>query len=622
LRGRSRFVLAKAAVVCLLLGVGIVGCRSRPPEHCAVENHSYAHSDVVVTHLDLDIVVDFDKQRISGSVGLAIAHQSPSRKLYLDTQDLDIEKVTLDDGEKTSFVLGAEDSVLGRPLIVDITPETRIVRVYYRTGSGARGLDWLSPEQTAAGKAPFLYTQGQAILNRSWIPCQDNPGVRVTYDARVQVPPGMLALMSAENPTEKSADGVYQFTMRQPIPTYLVALAVGDIEFRPISERCGVYAEPGVVEKAAWEFADAEHMIEAAESLYGAYRWDRYDVLVLPPSFPYGGMENPRLTFVTPVIIAGDRSLVSTVAHELAHSWSGNLVTNATWDDFWLNEGVTVYIERRILEALYGKPYAEMQALLGMTDLEQEIERLGADSPDTRLHLDTKGRDLDSGLPVVAYEKGYLFLRWIDETVGRERWDAFLRRYFNTFAFQTMTADHFVRYLRDELVRGDAGLEKKLAIDEWVYGTGLPAERPVIHSDAFDHIHARAKAFEAGLPASELDADAWTTPEWKEFLQQLTVDPDQMAELDARFDLTHRANSEVRMVWFDLAIKTGYEAAYPELERYLVSIGRIWPVSTLYQRLAETPKGLELARQIYARARPRYHPITRKIVDRILSTQP
>ncbi|MCZ6767460.1 MAG: M1 family aminopeptidase/hydrolase, partial [bacterium] len=424
----------------------------------SVVNHSFAKPDqVAVEHMVLDLEIDFDAERIRGSVTLEIVNKSGAERLYLDTRGLVIEKVTLDGaGNLAEYTLGDEVESIGQPLAIDILPETKSVTVYYETTEGATALDWLRPEQTAGGKMPFLYTQGQSILNRTWIPCQDSPEVRITYDARIKVPKGMLAVMSASNSTRRSDDGVYEFSMPQPIPTYLIALAAGDLEFRPISDRCGVYAEPYIVDRAAWEFADTESMIRTAEALYGPYRWDRYDVIVLPPSFPYGGMENPRLSFVTPVLVAGDRSLVSTIAHELAHSWSGNLVTNATWDDFWLNEGFTVYFERRIMEAVYGRDDAELDAVLGVNELKEKIESLGEDHPDTRLALDVSDRnDPDDGLSTVAYNKGYLFLRLLEESVGRERMDAFLRKYFDTFAFGSMTSERFVEYLRAELIRGD-----------------------------------------------------------------------------------------------------------------------------------------------------------------------
>ncbi|MDH3215371.1 MAG: M1 family aminopeptidase/hydrolase, partial [Candidatus Krumholzibacteria bacterium] len=439
---KTGVVLARTIAIGAALMLGVTSCgRPASDDDIRVSNHSFARPDeVAMEHLDLDLEVDFEEERIRGKATIRITNRTAADKLFLDTRDLNIERVTLGKMDSpTSFVVGETVDMLGQPLIVDITPQTKWVNVFYETRENASAIDWLKPEQTADGKLPFLYTQGQAIENRSWIPCQDTPGIRITYHAKIRTPPGMRAVMSAQSIAGTRSDGAYEFDMPQPIPPYLIALAVGDIEFRAISERCGVFAEPSVVDKAVWEFADAEMMIQKAEELYGSYRWDRFDVIVLPPSFPFGGMENPRLTFVTPVLLAGDRSLVSTIAHELAHSWAGNLVTNAAWSDFWLNEGFTTYFERRILEALYGTDHMEMEAVLGFGELQESLSRVEPDEPDTRLRNDLENRDPDDGLSWVPYEKGYLFLRLIEEAVGRQKWDTFLRGYFDRFAFQTMT---------------------------------------------------------------------------------------------------------------------------------------------------------------------------------------
>ena len=614
----------RSLAILLLIGLVAPSCREGTENRAAhVENHSFARVDeAVMTHVDLDLEIDFEAEKISGSASIHFTNNTGTNRLVLDTRDLHINRVTLGEGgTETTFRLGETVEHLGTPLIIDIGPDTRVANVFYETTDGATAVDWLKPSQTTGGKSPFLFTQGQAILNRTWIPLQDNTAIRITYRAKIQVPPGTMAVMSARNGTEKNPDGVYEFYMPQPIPPYLIALAVGDLEFRPISDRVGVYAEPGVVEKAAWEFADTESMMREAEALYGPYRWERYDIIVLPPSFPYGGMENPRLSFVTPVLLAGDRSLVATVAHELAHSWSGNLVTNATWNDFWLNEGFTTYFERRILEAVYGKEYAEMDAVLGRRNLDGDLEELGADSPDTHLHLDLWGRDPDEGGSWVAYEKGYLFLRMMEEAVGREKWDGFLREYFDTFAFQTMTTARFVGFVEQKLIGDDADLEKRIALEDWVYGPGLPSNEPKLQSSAFDRVLTQVESWKNGTAAVDLATSDWSSQEWKQFVQKLPakMTADQMGELDGAFHFSAQANGEIRQVWFLHAIENGYESAYPELDAYLVGIGRIWLISPLYRKLAETPEGLEMAMDIYRRARPGYHPLTASIVDRTLN---
>jgi leukotriene-A4 hydrolase len=534
----------------------------------------------------------------------------------LDTRDLTIRAVRLEDGTPLAHRLAPAQPFLGQALTIDAPAGTPRVVIEYETSPQAAALQWLAPAQTAGGKQPFLFTQSQAILARTWLPLQDTPTVRFTYDATVRVPKGLLALMSAENPTTRSADGVYRFRMTQAIPSYLMALAVGDLDFRGLGQRSGVYAEPSVLDKAAAEFADTEEMIDAAQYLYGIYRWGRYDLLVLPPSFPFGGMENPRLTFATPTIIAGDRSLVSLVAHELAHSWSGNLVTNATWNDFWLNEGFTVYVERRILEEVYGRDFAEMESVLSLAELREEIATMGATSRDTHLFLDLAGRDPDDGMNGVAYDKGYFFLRTLEVATGRAKWDAFLRGYFDTFGFRSVTSQNFLAFLKRQLPETVA----KVDIDAWVFAPGLPAtfDKPV--SARFAKVEAELARFVAGAPAGALEASAWSTQERLHFLRQLPspLAAGRMAELDKAWKLTETGNSELASQWLQLAIANRYGTADGALERFLTTVGRRKFLKPIYTELAKSAEGRAKANKIYTKARPGYHSVSANTVDEIL----
>lgn len=615
----------------ILVCVTTLTCaRSLPPEQETLvklekDVHSFANTDdVVVDHLDLDLAVDFEKREIAGKAGLRISNKSGARVLRLDTDKLTIQRVSIEPGgNETGFSLGESKEHLGRPLDIEIMPETQQVNVYYLTSPDAPALQWLEPPQTAGGQKPFLLTQSEPILARSWIPCQDSPGVRMTYRARVKTRPDLLALMSAENPTAKSGDGVYEFEMPQRVPSYLLALAVGDIDFRTTGKRSGVYAEPSVLDRAAWELAETEQMIETAESLYGPYRWDRYDVIVLPPSFPLGGMENPRLTFATPTILAGDRSLVSLIAHELAHSWSGNLVTNATWNDFWLNEGFTVYIERRIMEAVSGRDYSEMLAQLGYQDLIDTMTALGAQSPRTQLHLDLTNQDPDLATNDIAYEKGYFLLRLIEETVGRSKWDGFLRSYFDTFAFRNSTSEVFLGHLRRNLIKDNGDLEATLRLDEWINRPGLPDNCPKVSAKAFQQVEEQATAWASGKPATELRTENWTTHHWLHFLRSLpkSLSETRMGDLDRAFGFTNSGNAEILSAWLLQAITNRYRAAYPAIDRFLTSVGRRKFLKPLYAKLAETPEGLDMARRIYKKARPGYHSVSYNTIDEILKWQ-
>lgn len=589
--------------------------------------HSYANSDqVIVTHLDWDATVDFETKRIKARASWSVdKKQDSATEIILDTRSLNIERVTLDDDQPAAFSLGEEDPVLGQPLRVRLDPNTTRVNLYYETLPGSEALQWLSPQQTAGKSHPFLFTQSQAILARSWIPCQDSPGVRFTYNATVAVPPGLLPLMSASNPQQKNDSGRYTFQMTQPIPSYLLALTVGDISFKPISERSGVYAEPLTLEAAAWEFADIERMIAGAEELYGNYRWDRYDVIVLPPSFPFGGMENPRLTFVTPTLLAGDRSLTSVIAHELAHSWSGNLVTNKTWNDFWLNEGFTVYFEMRIMEKLYGKEHAEMLAVLNLSDLERDMNELesGEHPEDTRLKLDLAGRNPDEAATDVAYNKGYFFLRTIEEAYGREKFDAFLRDYFDRNAFSVMDTEGFIdqvtRYYQEEF---NISMEDTF-FEQWIYTEGLPADFDPPRSDRFTKVEQALQQWQQGNDIKS-STEKWTTHEWLHFLNSLpdSLSLNEMQPLDAMGGFTTSGNAEIFAAWAVLAIKHEYEPAFAAIREFLIHTGRRKFLTPLYTEMIKSETGKDFANAVYETARPNYHFVATNTMDKLLGWTP
>jgi leukotriene-A4 hydrolase len=583
--------------------------------------HSFSKpADAVVKHLTLDLTVNFDKKILQGNAALDIENLTATNELLLDTRDLKISKVMLDDNEPTTFTLAEPVKYLGSKMSITIKPGTKKVLIEYETSPSAAALQWLDPSQTAGGIQPFLFTQSQAVLARSWIPLQDSPGIKFTYDATIKCPSHLMALMSAENDTTLHTDGVYKFRMPQPVSSYLMALSVGDLTFRSLGADCGVFTEPAMIHKSSWEFADLSKMIRSAEELYGPYAWGRYDVLVLPPSFPFGGMENPRITFATPTIIAGDRSLVALVAHELAHSWSGNLVTNATWNDFWLNEGFTVYFETRIMEKMYGRDYADMLTLLSLNELKETVAQMGDTSRDTHLYLDLAGRDPDEGVSDIAYEKGRFFLTAIENEIGREKWDEFVKKYFSTYAFKSMDTKTFLDYLEKELIKGDEQLRNRININGWVYGPGLPANCPQVTSTELDKAGKAAADFKSGTPAVELNTSNWTTHHWLYFLRQLndSLNLKKMEELDEAFHLTESGNSEIQSEWYQHAISSGYEKAFPNMEKFLMSVGRRKFLKPIYGELSKTPGGLEKARAIYKKARPGYHTVSTQTIDGIL----
>lgn len=597
-----------------------------------VDHHSYAQpEEAVITHLNWDADVNFDNKTINAIAEFDIKAAGGAEKIVLDINDLTISSVEDQSGNELAYEIGEEKPFLGSPLIIQISNSTSKIKITYSSSPEAEALQWLSAQQTSAESMPFLFTQSQAILCRSWIPVQDSPGIRFSYNAHVKVPKGMLALMSAENPQEKSETGEYDFVMKQPIPAYLMALTAGDISYQKVGSRTGVYAEPTVIKAAAWEFEEMEEMVIAAEGLYGPYQWDVYDLIVLPPSFPFGGMENPRLTFATPTILAGDRSLTSLVAHELAHSWSGNLVTNANWDDFWLNEGFTVYFEQRIMEAVYGRDYSEMLAVLSMQDLEATITDLtdNGQVADTHLKLHLEGRNPDDGMTDIAYNKGYFFLRLLEEKVGREQFDAFLKSYFTENAFKSMTTDKFIDYLNKNLFEANnLALEPDL-LDQWIYSPGLPEDHPIPVSDRFEKVDGVVddwvKETPIGLliPQEDLLSKKWSSQEWLHFLRQL---PDQMTtaqmqELDDYLQFTYSGNSEMLTAWMIHVIKHEYEPGYENLSNFLISAGRRKFLVPLYGEMAKTESGMAMAREIYAKARPNYHFVSVSTIDEMLNWQ-
>lgn len=589
-----------------------------------IDNQSYSNCDEVhTTHLSMDLTVNFDEKKLTGFVKHDIENISGTTTMIFDVNQLSIDKVVLDQSEPTQFVIGDYDKVKGSPLQVTIKPETKSVTIYYSTQPSSKALQWLEPQQTAGKKFPYLFTQGEAVLTRTWMPCQDSPQNRITYDATIQVPPNLLPLMAADNnPTKKNAQGKYSYIMEIPIPTYLIALAVGDIEFKRTGERTGVYASPVLLESATYEFAEVEEMIKVTEELYGAYQWGRYDILVLPTSFPYGGMENPKLTFATPTIITGDRSLVSLIAHELAHSWSGNLVTNATWDDFWLNEGFTVYIENRIMEALLGKEHADMLFSIEYEELEIENEAIlaGEHPEDSKLKLKLEGRDPDDGMTTIAYIKGALFLKTLEELVGRDKFDPFVKAYFADHQFQTLTTEEFIIYLNDHLL---APNELSFNTEEWIYGEGIPVNSVKITSDRFDRVEEKDKLIPGMKSTNELGLyhSGWSTQEWIHFIRKIPAETTQreFEMMEDDYGFSQSGNAEIQAEWFIRSIKQQrIDPIQKEMEEFLIRVGRRKFLEPIYEELAKSEEGLAFANRVYEKARSNYHSISYQTIDDIL----
>ena len=610
---------------------GMLACSPKaatPPESASSQSSrdmsTYANIDAFITkHLVLELTADFDSKMLQGTAELRFERRDPTAaEVVLDSRDLDVRKAEASSGgavwADTPYRLDPATPAFGSALRVAVPRDADRIRITYATSPSAKGLQWLTPEQTSGKKHPFLFSQAQAIQARSFVPSQDTPAVRMTYDATIRVPKDLVAVMAAEMTPGEKGSGVFHFHMPQPIPSYLIAIAIGDLTFQAMSERTGVWAEPAAIAAAAREFEDTEQMIKATEALYGPYRWGRYDLLVLPPSFPFGGMENPRVTFATPTVIVGDKSLVALVAHELAHSWSGNLVTNATWQDFWLNEGFTTYLERRIVEVVYGKRLADMERIIGLRDLAQSRAELTV-AGDRTLQPTLGDRDPDDAYSVVPYELGALFLSFLEDRFGRDTFDRFLRRWFDEHAFQSVTTAQFLEFLSKHLLSTKPGAVTEQEIQEWLHTESIPSFAVMPKSDALEKVEQARDAWLRGGSIEELvkTSSAWSTQEWVHFIDALPrkLDADRLSALDRRLKLTDSPNAEIAHVWFRLAIANRYTAAFPAMERYMIRIGRRKLIVPLYRDLAMTAEGKTLAKKIYAKAREGYHPVAQSTVD-------
>ena len=571
-------------------------------------------------HLDLD--VDFGTSRIQGTARCDLAEAGPGGPLDLDTRDLEIQAVRAADGAELAYDTDHTDAILGTRLRVQLPKGATSFTITFATSPGASALQWLEPAQTDGGAHPYLFSQCQAIHARSVIPCQDSPLARFTFHCEMTVPAALTVVMAAApgeaRPGVKAGTRTFAFEMPQSIPPYLFAFAVGNIVSRDLGPRSRVYTEPETLERSAWEFAGVNDMLLAAEEVFGPYLWDRFDFLVMPSSFPYGGMENPRLTFLTPTLLAGDRSLVNVLAHELAHSWTGNLVTNASINDFWLNEGFTVWAERRILEKLDGLEAKSLSAAIGRNGLMEALNSFGPGSKFTKLEIDGQGTDPDEFYSLVPYEKGFLFVALLEQTVGREKFDRFVKKYIQAFSFTSITTAQFEEFMNAEL----PGVAAQVGAAEWIHEPGLPGNAPQFTSDRLAMLETLAKGWSDGARPDVAAAKAWTPDDWQIFLQALPrkLPTDDCAWLDSNFGLTDQGNCEILCNWLVIAAGSGYEPTFERTGRFLGEVGRMKYLKPLYNTLHAGEKTKALAAANFAKHAGGYHPIARAGIERILAS--
>jgi leukotriene-A4 hydrolase len=578
---------------------------------------SFANSDQFVTsHIALDLTVDFALKELRGSAVLNMRRLDPTATaIILDTRDLHIDGVLVS-GTEATFEYSQLDPVLGQALKITLPEgleqqQDLEVKIHYKTDPGASALQWLPPELTAGGQHPFMFSQSQSIHARSWVPLQDTPSVRITYEANIHTPDNLLAVMSADNDPLTPRSGEYHFNMPQPIPSYLLAIAVGNIYFAPIGEDTGVYTEPEMLDASTFEFSSTQQMLETASEIYGPYQWGRYDLLILPPSFPFGGMENPRLSFITPSVLAGDQSLVSLIAHELAHSWSGNMVSNDTWRDIWLNEGITSYLDSRLMEVLFGEDRANEERVISYRDLLQGLTEISP--PFQALAPTERLGDPDESQGSLHYKKGQLFLETMEDIYSREVFDPFLTSYFNHFAFQSISSEQFLDYLDENLLSKYPGKFSREQAEEWLYQPGVPEIAKIPHSETLDQAENLAGSWATGeVAATAIPMSEWSPHAAVHFINNLPLElsEEQLNELDDSFGFSNTRNAEISRAWFIQVANRRHLPAYKAMEAHLNHYGRTRLIKPVYVALAKNGEDTELAHQLFEDAKSSYHPLT------------
>jgi leukotriene-A4 hydrolase len=603
------------------------------PIQSGLDYHSFANIEQFrVTHVELNLRVDFVNKVLFGVVALQVKRLDPNAtQLVLDTRDLDVRDVS----EKPSNVLGAlsksettwvsrpfhvdkADPVLGSPLVIELPPSkksTETIKIDYVTSPSAPALQW----RPAGKHGPFMYTLSYPIGARSWIPLQDTPQVRASYSAVIHTDSDVLAVMSAKNDPKVKRNGEYSFVMQDAVPSCLIALAVGDLRFKETGPRTGVYAEKHVLDQAAKDFADTDTMLKSAERLLGPYRFDRYDIVVMPASFPITEIGNPDAPFVTPTAVTADRSQESVVAQALAQAWAGGIVSVSSWRDAWINEGLSRYVRNRLMEEAFGSQRSVAESWLALRSWREHLDKESAG--DQILAADLRGRDPGTVSREPTFEKAALFFSYLDGKFGRERFDAFLHGYFDHFLLKSVDTDQFLAYLQENLLDRFPGIVTRAEALAWVTSIGTPADALLPTSTAFDSVDASRSAWLAGkIPAKKIDTRGWETSQWVYFLAGMpaTLRRDQMADLDQAYGFTHSVNAQMAGGWFLLVVRNNYQPGFQRLEEYLESTGRSSLIVPLYAELVKTPAGATLAKRVYALAKPFYHPQTVALVDTIV----
>ncbi|KAJ8411320.1 hypothetical protein AAFF_G00173260 [Aldrovandia affinis] len=598
-------------------------------------------SKCTTKHLNLTYRVDFDSHVIKGKVSLTLeVLEDNFSGLTLDTKDLQIATVTAN-GQEASFTMGVQHRFKGTPLEITLPFELSrgqhvIVEVTYDTAPSASALQWLRPEQTAGKKQPYLFSQCQATHCRTMVPCQDTPSVKHTYYAQVSVPRELVALMSAmrdgqEADPRDNSRTIYRFRQPVPMPSYLIALVVGALENREIGPRTRVWSEKETVDLAAFEFSETESMLKTAEQLAGPYVWGQYDILVLPPSFPYGGMENPCLTYATPTLLAGDRSLSNVIAHEISHSWTGNLVTNQTWEHFWLNEGHTVYLERMIGRSMENEQFRQFKAIGGWKELQESVNTFGAKNPLTNLVPNLDEVDTDEAFSSVPYEKGFALLYHLEELLGGpEVFMGFIKSYIQMFTYSSITTEEWKSYLFTYF-KDKVDILNKVDWNGWMHTPGMPPVKPQYDTTLADACIALcqrwAKAKDSDLTQfSAGDLKALSSHQIIEFLalllQEEPIPLSHVKRMQEVYNMNAIKNSEIRFRWLRVCVRARWEEAVPLAFKMATEQGRMKFTRPLFRELYNFDKFQQEAVSTFIKHRGAMHPVTATLVAKDLKVEP
>lgn len=599
--------------------------------------------EIKTTNLDLNLKVSFEEKKLSGYVTLdMVAVTDTVAEIVLDTSYMNVENVSMVQSGKTTalkFAIDARHEAFGCALRITLpthlkTGSAVAIRVDYETTEKCTALQWLEPSQTSGKKHPYLFSQCQAIHARSLVPCQDTPAIKLHYTASITTPKPLSALMSALRVgSSESEDGMFRtfkFHQKTSIPTYLIAIAVGNLAEREIGPRSSVWSEPEVVDAAAWEFEDTEKFICIAEELLTPYEWGLFDLLILPPSFPYGGMENPCLTFVTPTLLSGDKSLVDVAAHELAHSWCGNLVTTSNWTHFWLNEGWTVFMERKIVGRMHGEAVRQFSAIIGWKALEESIKTFGAKNPLTALRPNLDGIDPDDSFSSVPYEKGFNLLYHLEQLLGGPSvFEPYMKANFKHFAHQSISTedwkDFLYTYMQEHHGEEKLALLKKVDWNTWFTSPGMPPVKCDFDRTLAEVCDSLAKRWDAARSQTARDFSPSDienfTPEQKmvflERCQEYEPFPHDVLQLmDKVYSMNGAKNSEIRFRWQILCLRGQWEAVFPHVVSFLLEQGRMKFVRPLYRNLHNCPGGSQLAKDTFVKNRRMYHPIAAALIEK------